>query len=544
MSRISLFFLLLVAPAAACQTPADPAIEGYPAPREWEQRMRALERSEGIRVIPVGKSLLLEIGSEGPAILVVGSVHAPHVATAELCLRTAEKLAKKARREQVRFYFLPLPNPEGATAFYTRPYRDRDGNARKTDDDRDGTSGEDPPEDLNGDGWITMMRVEDESGKWMPHPQDPRILIEADPKKNEKGRYRLHTEGRDNDQDESFNEDAGDGVSFNRNFTFQYPYFKKGAGEHQVSEAETRAVADFCFSHPEIAAVFTFTPEDNLMHPWKSNSGAEKKRIKTTLLSRDEPYVKFIKKQYTETNQEKDAPSPPDGQGSFSEWAYFHFGRWSFAARGWWIPNVAEKKEEKDGEKEKKKEPEEKRGKKDINALRWFDREEIDGFVEWTPVEHPGFPGRKVEVGGFKPFFRLNPPAKELDAIAGKHLAFLEKLADLLPRIAIAHVRVENLSNGVHRVTATVVNRGMLPTLSEMGRISRKPFPLQIEITHSESVERITGNLRHALPVLRGNGGKAEVSWLLRSRKPGESVTLRAYSPSIGSASRSVSLKD
>ena len=48
--------------------------------------------------------------------------------------------------------------------------------------------------------------------------------------------------------------------------------------------------------------------------------------------------------------------------------------------RGWWIPQVEkeaeeENKEDADEKDDKKKEPEEKRGKEDLNALRWFDRE-------------------------------------------------------------------------------------------------------------------------------------------------------------------------
>jgi len=37
----------------------------------------------------------------------------------------------------------------------------------------------------------------------------------------------------------------------------------------------------------------------------------------------------------------KSAPQPPSSAGSFSEWSYFHFGRWTFAARGWWVPPAA-----------------------------------------------------------------------------------------------------------------------------------------------------------------------------------------------------------
>ena len=198
-----------------------------------------------------------------------------------------------------------------------------------------------------------MMRVEDPAGKHMPHPDDARVLIEADPKKNDIGRYSLYIEGKDDDHDEQFNEDGSSGVSFNRNWTFQYPFFKIAAGPHQVSEPETCAVADFAFDHPNIAAVFCFSPENNLMQPWKPADGQG--RIKTAIQKDDAAHVDYLAEQYKKIHGGKDAPSSPAGEGSFSGWAYFHYGRWSLAARGWWIPKVEpEKKPEHKGQAEKK----------------------------------------------------------------------------------------------------------------------------------------------------------------------------------------------
>ena len=123
----------------------------------------------------------------------------------------------------------------------------------------------------------------------------------------------------------------------------QIPVLQSRAGPNQVSEPETRAVADFAFDHANIAAVFCFSPEDNLMHPWKpaDNQG----RIKTAIQKDDEAHVDYIAEKYREIQSGKEAPTSSPGQGSFSEWAYFHYGRWSLAARGRWIPQVkAEKK--------------------------------------------------------------------------------------------------------------------------------------------------------------------------------------------------------
>jgi hypothetical protein len=567
-----------------------PAIEGYNDFSAMSAELKELAKSEICDVTSLAKSpgarevWLLTIGrgevDKKPAILVLGNVEAPHLVGSELAVRVARDLVKrgesddKAARElfdRVTFYVIPRPNPDGSEAFFTEPRHERAGNARKTDDDRDHSTGEDPPDDLNGDGLITMMRVEDLAGKHRPHPDDPRVMIEAHAKKNERGEFTLYVEGRDDDRDESFNEDGAGGVSFNRNFTFKYPYFKTGAGPNQVSEPETRALAEFAYDHPNIAAVFCFTPEDNLMHPWKS--GSDQGRIRTSIQSADADLMNFIAEKYREIHGGKDAPNSPSGQGSASEWAYYHFGRWSLAARGWWIPKVeAEKKSEddkpadvpksdatKEGEDskaaekksdDKAKKSDEKAKKSDersaelVNALRWFEREKIDGFVAWEGIEHPDFEGKKLEIGGFKPFVLLNPPAKELDSLAEKHSRFLVELAGRLPQLKITESKTESLGGGVYRITATVVNTGFLPTMSEMGRISGTPYPLQAELQLPDGVTFIQNTPRREISPLSGSGGKAELLWLVRAGddKP---VTgkIVVYAPAVGRAESAIELR-
>lgn len=500
--------------------------EGYQDFEAFRAEVQQLGKLDVVNVSSLGKSaagreiFLLTVGKgkvhEKPAILVVGNVHAPHLVGSELSLRLVRRLAESTLLDRHTFYVIPRPSPDASEAYFRKPFVERAGNDRKTDDDRDGDVGEDPPDDLNGDGMITMMRIEDATGGWIPHPEDPRILIEADAKKNESGRYAVHVEGKDDDGDERYNEDGSGGVSFNRNFPFRYPYFAAGAGPHQVSEVETRAVADFAWAHPNVIAVFTFTPEDNLMNPWKPKG--DQGKAKTALLPEDAPYFDYVAERYRETHEGKDAPPSPGGEGSFSEWAYFHFGRWSFGARAWWIP--------KEGDA-----PKETRGAEAIYALRWFEKEKIDGFVPWTPVDS------KTEVGGIRPFLLLNPPPKELDPLSEKHFAFLARLAELLPRLRIHEVKVDALGDGLHRITATVANVGYLPTVSEMGKITGAPYPLQIRI---EGATLVTGTARTRLDPLAGNGGKVERSWVVRG--PG-AVTLTAWSPSVGSDSNTVELK-
>src|SRR5690606_7888694 len=146
---------------------------------------------------------------------------------------------------------------------------------------------------------------------------------------------------------------------------------------------------------------------------------------------------------------------------------------------------------------------------------------------------------QKVEIGGFKPFYATYPPANELDDLATKHRQFLTKLPGWLPEIAIATVKIEPLGSGVQRITATVINRGYLATMPEIGRINGEAYPLQIELVLPPDAVFLQGHPRSRLPRLEGNGGQAEHTWLVRF--PGEtpkSCEIKAYAPAAGRTSK------
>jgi len=576
-SSFVLFGGLLLSICVSRSAPAaDFPLKGYADYKALTQQTAQVAKSEYATRTSLGRTLggreiwLLSIGTgqvdKKPALLVVGNVEAAHVVGSEMALRIARNLAEKAAGdpatrkllEQFTVYVIPRPNPDGSEKCWQRPVAEPTGNNRPTDDDRDGKVGEDGPVDLNGDGLITMMRIEDDQGEYIPHPKDPRVMIKADAKKNERGRYRLLVEGRDKDKDEQIAEDGSAGVSFNRNFTFNYPYYQAGAGPHQVSEIETRAVANFAFDHPNIVAVLTFTPEDNLVRPWKPDPGSEGQPAKTRLLTADAHVQDQLAEAYHKLIPADGAPDSPGGAGSFSEWAYFHYGRWSLAARAWWVPKVdkpadAEKKDndaDKKGDekgsakKEDAKPADDGRGADQVAALAWFAKEKIDGFADFKPIQHPDFPGKTVEVGGFKPLLRLNPPAKQLDELGKKHVDYAVAVLEKFPQLAIREVKTERLGGGVFRITARVANDGLLPTSTEMGRIARQNYPLQVKLDLPEKTEFLKGSPRQAIDRLEGNGGSAERSWLVRlaSDKPTD-ARVRVWGPSAGTVETKVELK-
>lgn len=568
MKRLLACLLLLT--GLCCPLAAEPILKGYADFATYQQRVKQLAEHplaevSSLAKTPGGREIyLITLGTkptkEKPALLIVGNVAGPHLLGAELAEGLAAKILKDSNQEEAlksllkkyTLYVIPRPCPDAEVSFFKKPYRERIGNATSTDEDRDARIDEDPQEDLNQDGFFTQMRVKDPAGEYILHPDDERILIKADPQQGERGSYSLYTEGTDNDEDEQFNEDGPGGVAFNRNFTFEYPYFQPHAGEHQISEPETRAVADFAFDHPNIVAVFTFSPLDNLFHPWKVNKQAENKRIKTTLLSKDEPYVKYFAEKYRELHGGKDAPNSPEGKGAFSEWAYFHYGRWSFAAQAWWVPKAKppEKQKEKDDEDEETKAEQdkpsnEKRGAEELNALRWFEQQDREAFVEWQEIEHPDFPDQTVEVGGFHPFVRLNPTKQEFEPLIEKHTKAVVELTQLFPQLAFGKTEVKTLGNGLYEITVIVRNEGYLPTMSEMGRISKQVYPLQLSIQLPDGAKLVTGHTRTAIGVLAGKGGQAKHTWLLSiPKQPKQPLKVQVHSPSVGKATTQVTLPE
>lgn len=524
------------------------------------------------------------------AMLIVGGVEGDRLIGSELTLGFLNFLLKNYGKidsitqlvNTTTFYILPRVNPDASEQFFRKPLYNRTVNGNPTDDDRDGLIDEDSFEDLNSDGIISMMRVKDSRGEWMPHPDDPRIMKKADASKGEVGIYKLYTEGIDNDGDEIWNEDDLGGVDFNRNFPHNYQFFSKGAGPYQISEPETRAVAEFCFAHPNIAIVFAFSSNDNLLNTWKKEqrqgppqqqdqrSGRRRMsddedfapRILTSVMDDDEQYYNFIGKQYQELTKFKGVPASSKGEGAFNEWAYYHFGRWSFAANPWWIPEIEIKKDSALSDTTKKQpdrknrsmeKPENKFGKPgeeksdeyadQIKALKWIDANGIkDGFLNWTKIKHKDFPDNEVEVGGFKPFILTNPPADSIDVIAAKENSFLAWLAGRLPKVDIANVKVEPVNGKVFRLTAEIANTGYFPTNSAMGNKARWGRNVKVTLGINKNQKISSGKPFTIIEPVKGSGGIQELVWTIISG-PGETVIISAESPAVGIASKTVTLK-
>ncbi|MFN8349313.1 MAG: M14 family metallopeptidase [Spirosomataceae bacterium] len=539
--------------------------------------VRSLGKSAG------GRDLwLLTLGkgdaAKKPAVLVVAGLEGTHLAGTELALQTAEKMLGAANADSITklldtktFYFVPSLNPDAQEQFSGKLKYERTGNDMAKDDDRDGRLDEDPFEDLNGDGQVTWIRVEDPTGTFVASKEDPRILVKADPTKGESGKYLLFSEGIDNDKDGVYNEDGAGGVNPEKNFTFDYQIFTTGSGEYAAEAPEVRVLLEFLYRSPNIFAVLTFGPNNNLSEAPRFDPAKVARRILTGPLSKDAKAMDQVSKLYNSRTGLKDAPTMPQTRGNFSQTAYYHAGRYSFTTPGWWTPKVDAPRDTTRRAAAASTTPSNttapagppaggggggrfgggaggggaaaaaaaNASEDDSRFLKWADKEKLTGvFVDWKTIQHPDFPDKKVEVGGVAPFVKLNPPVSYLTAVADKHLKFLTGLGAQMPDVQLVNVKTESLGNGLSRITATVINKGLLPTYAEIGDRVRYVQKVKTELKLGAGQAIVSGrrlNLRSAL----GADESEEYTWLVSGSGK---LTIEAGCPTAGIKSAEVTL--
>ncbi|MBX2966452.1 MAG: peptidase [Cyclobacteriaceae bacterium] len=508
------------------------------------QRVKSLESAHGSLVklrslakTAGGKDIwVLEIGSgnrdNNPAVVVAGGVEGSLILSQELALGFAERLLAGASTDSVKallastaFYVFPNVSPDATEQYFAKVRYERSGNASATDDDRDGKINEDPFEDLNNDGLITMVRVEDATGRWKTHPADARIMVQANTEKGEQGKYILISEGTDTDKDGKFNEDGEGGVHFNKNLTFDPPYFEKGAGEHPVSEVETRAVLDYLYDRFNVFAVIAFGPANNLSEPWKYDR-SKAGRIATGILEQDVKYNKLASELYKQHVKQKDAPAASPQKGDFVQWAYFHYGRQSFSTPGWWAPKFEVPKDSASAAKYKPNADK----NVDVDFIRWAEREGQDVFVNWQKINHPDFPGKVAEAGGFKPFVKTTPPASAITKLTDEHTKFIIALAQNKPQVDLVNLKTESLDNGVSRVTVTLQNKGGFPAIAQVARNNNFVKLVKVNLVLSKDQTIFGGNKITLLNELDAGESK-ELTWLIKGKGK---ITLEAGAPQSG----------
>ena len=286
--RVALALASLVGPVAAIQAPPEGPVEPEgvaspdanlpavavtapkPAYRGLAETVALLEewhvaRPATTRLLDLGRStggrriMGLEIFAEGPlppeerpTLLFVGGLDGLSLHGAEEVLGIAAGLAQQPGELPADYTFLCVPwaSPDGLAqelaSLEGRGVSTLGRDATPMDDDLDGASGEDPAEDVDGDGLVTMMLVEAAEGPWRRAP-DARFLLPHDHELASGPRYLLAREGRDDDEDGAFNEDGPGGVRVDRNFPVGWlgPFAGASPGTLPLQVGPARALAEW-----------------------------------------------------------------------------------------------------------------------------------------------------------------------------------------------------------------------------------------------------------------------------------------------------------
>jgi len=530
-----------------------------------------------------------------PAIFVSANLEGTHLIGTEATLMLAEKLLTKFGTdekitellEKRTVYVAPLLNPDAAQNYFADIRYERRTNGQPIDDDLDGMIDEDGFDDLNKDGLITQMRVKDPDGKWVPDPDEPRLMRRADPSKGERGIYKIYTEGLDNDGDGEYNEDPPGGVELNRNFPHDFEYYVRAAGCWPVSEKESIALVKFLVSKPNIAMVLNFSSENtflNLKQTGRAKPPEDRERMPrapeeqvrapiqmrrmepaTNIDRQDMPIIEALQKDYKVALEEAKLNYPEKrargvGKGSFAAYCYYQYGVQVFSSDLWAIPESQKGPSRGAGrtlptrgdarmEKMPMRSPpmeslrEDLRGGEhpDLYILEWSDSFlKEKGFVAWTPFKHPTL--GDVEIGGFVPYLKSTPPSSEIEKTISFHTNFYIDLMNRLPELKIKDIRVEALADGLYQVTVSFTNTGWFPTSTAQGRRARTSWPIRVRLKTTEDQLIFSGRPIETIPFINGNGDMEKLVWTIRGKKSSK-ITITAKSPKLGSVSTTVVLQ-
>ncbi|MEJ8566461.1 M14 family metallopeptidase [Elongatibacter sediminis] len=524
----------------------------------------------------LGKDLLvLELtnretgdGLDKPGYWIDGNLHAGEVAGGEIALHTIKTLTSgygsdpkiTSVLDDKVFYIMPKLNPDGSDHVITRPDNLRSV-VRPFDDDGDGQKDEDPGEDLNGDGYITMMRVRDPNGALRTSPDDPRLMVsvtDGDDPTDWQGEWTVYTEGVDSDGDGRFNEDGVGGIDINRNFpeNWQPHPISYQPGPYPLSEAESRAVVDFQLTLPNLTGLINYHMSGNVaVYPPSNQRVDPLSGDKVRASFEDEKIYKRmggkiadLVKDDVEVNVFKiHGASPASWHGSiwgtYVDWAYFQNGIFSWIFEFGVYPQTTAALPARPSESER---------------LRISDKMGGKLFVDWQPYDHPQL--GEVEIGGFLRKIYMPDygtytsigclPGERYDRLLEAHTNWHLYLIEQSPLVRVTETQVEALDGDLVRIRARIENTGLLPSYVTQQALDTGiavPVRANIEL-HNAAL--LSGSASMEIGHLEGGSSRsgkrrAWVEWLAKTQAGNGTpmATVTAVSQKGGTDSRNLELR-
>ncbi len=600
LRKSPLLFLLLMVLASPLIAQAGTG-NAWHTTKEINQRLKGFNQNKRTSLESIGQSgmgtemQMLTIhpvkSHHGPAVLVIGNMSGLSPLGSEAALKLIGEILQAdgpAETGSVRWHILPVANPDGAAAFFANPRHSGGLNGVSIDEDRDGDFGEDPAEDLNGDGMITTMLVPDPAGRWIISQEEPLLAIKADAAQGQRGLYRRESEGHDNDGDGLFNEDGPGGVNPGRNFPHRFVHWTNEGGRWAADQPETRAILEFAYGHPEITMILVLDRANNLRHlpsvdeeskggkysvpeRWAGRLGVKpgkqfsmqqlkelvgeltgKRKITERLVRSyleedaassvdpgDLDWWSAVGAEYTLALKEAGLdgtrlPSPKSTSGSVEEWGYYQFGVPTFAVDFWSLPMVAEA-DSMEIEDESPFTHKQKALLEYTEQIRGLKRlGDWSGLNPWEKVSLPD--GETVLVGGRTPFATTTPPVALVDSLLATPVRVLASLPHWLPVLRFGKVKFSPRGENVYELEVWLENSGPIAYPIAQGLRTRRVAPVAVTLSGAEIIE---GRARATLEHLPAHGSD-KVRWLVRTA-PGDKMTLVAEAPSLGRITQTLS---
>ncbi len=548
-------FVACVALQDAPPPPASPAVTqpSISAPADYPTDAALLERvqklasveSAWMKRMSFGKSslgspldawIIAKPGASAqPALLVVAGLDGVHLASTQCAVAAVEAVlaGDRSALEHASLIVIPVLNPD-ARALAASTKTPRATTPDPIDDDRDGAADEDGPEDVNGDGLITMMRFPSRPLHTPTHlidTVDGRIVRAPDSKKHEHATHEYLVEGRDRDRDGRIAEDGVGGTDVNRNFPHRWPEFAPDAGAYPLSAAESLAFAEFIASHPEITTALIFGVADTLAEFPESQEKDASGSTPSIYHAEDHASYKELAKVWKDASKCEKAVDIAHGDlgGSLVLWLANHRGIAALSTSAFARPDAPKPPEGAPAVVPT--------GDADQQAwLEYSDRVFAgSGFIAWKAFEHPQLGA--VEIGGWRPFFREQPTAIEAAKTAIAQGEATKAMLAQLPRIEIESLTTTPLADGLLQVELVLVNNGGLPTTTKMDTVARARPPILVRVSVPPS------RLQNGKPVERVDrilaGSTARLTYTMLGT-PGESVQLRVDGPGLATMQREI----
>jgi len=495
--------------------------------------------------------------TDKPAFWVDGNIHAAELTASTACLYwlhqllsldgTDPSISKLLETRVV--YMVPRLNPDGAELALADKPRHIRSSTRSYPWDEPHVEGL-TVEDIDGDGRILMMRIEDPHGGWKINPDEPRLLTPRLPGEFGGVYYRVVPEGRVQNFDGvniKPNRDR-EGLDLNRNFPalWRQEFEQTGAGPYPTSEPEVRAMVDFVVKHPNIGAAVSFhthsgvilrpmstqsdedmTPEDLWMYQRLSDIGSKMTGYPTISTFHDFKY------------------HPKEIITGTQDWLYEHLGAlfWTVEI---WAPNKEAGIEKYDWVDWYREHP----PKDDQKLLAWSDAQcHGKAHVDWYAFEHPQL--GKVEIGGWDRLnYWRNPPAHLREREAARFPGWLTSIALTLPKLELISATAESLGADQWRIRMAVANSGYLPSYVTKRALERKVArPCIFEIQLPADAQLVMGAQRIESSQLEGHAAtnslqaffpsktltadRATAEWIIHAPL-GSAITLHSHAARAG----------